>query len=81
MVPAPAAEVGIENEINDPHKTQNRRGLVMHGSTRNCFHNLELGEEDNLAGIAQANVLTQVTNNDPDNPPMDNQEVVTNIAV
>jgi hypothetical protein len=45
------------------------------------IHNLELGEEDNLAGVAQANVLTEVTNNDPDNPPTDNQEVVTNIAL
>jgi hypothetical protein len=53
----------------------------MHASTRNCIHNLELGEEDNLAGVAQANVLTEVTNNDPDNPPTDNQEVVINIAL
>ncbi len=30
MVPAPAAEVGIDNEINDAHGAQNRRGLVMH---------------------------------------------------
>jgi hypothetical protein len=54
------------------------------GETRSCvdsIHNLELGEEDNLAGLAQANVLTEVTNNDPDNPPMDNQKVVTNIAL
>ncbi len=53
----------------------------MHASTRNCIHNLELGEEESLAGVAQANVLTEVTNNDPDNPPTDNQEVVTNIAL
>jgi hypothetical protein len=39
----------------------------MHASTINCIHNLELGEEDNIAGVAQANVLTEVTNNDPDN--------------
>jgi hypothetical protein len=80
-VSAPAAEVGIENEINDSQGAQNRRGPVMHASTRNCIHNLELGEEDNLAGVAQANVLTEVTNNNPDNPPTDNQEVVTNIAL
>ncbi len=30
MVPAPAAKVGIENEINDAQGAQNRRGLVMH---------------------------------------------------
>jgi hypothetical protein len=30
MVLAPAAIVGIENEINDPQGAQNRRGLVMH---------------------------------------------------
>jgi hypothetical protein len=53
----------------------------MHASMRNCIHNLELGEEDNLVGVAQANVPTEVTNNNPDNPPMDNQEVVTNIAL
>jgi hypothetical protein len=28
MVPAPAAKVGIENEINDAQGAQNRRGLV-----------------------------------------------------
>jgi hypothetical protein len=33
------------------------------------IHNLELGEEDTLAEVAQANVLTEVTNNNPDNPP------------
>jgi hypothetical protein len=47
------------------------------GEARSCIdsvHNLELGEEDNLAEVAQANVLTEVTNNNPDNPPMDNQE-------
>jgi hypothetical protein len=54
------------------------------GEARSCIdsiHNLELGEEDNLAEVAQANVLTEVTNSDPDNPPMDNQEVVTNTAL
>jgi hypothetical protein len=54
------------------------------GEARSCvdsIHNLELGEEDNLAGVAQANVLTEVTNNNPDNPPTDNQEVVINIAL
>jgi hypothetical protein len=54
------------------------------GEVRSCLdsiHNLELGEEDTLAEVAQANVLTEVTNNDPDNPPTDNQEVVTNIAL
>jgi hypothetical protein len=81
MVPAPAAKVGIENEINDAQGAQNRRGPVMHASTRNCIHNLELGEEDNLTGVAQANVLTVVINNNPDNPQMDNQEVVTNLAL
>ena len=53
----------------------------MHASTRNYIHNLELGEQDNLAEVAQANMLTGVTNNDPDNPPTDNQEVVTSIAL
>jgi hypothetical protein len=53
----------------------------MHASTRNCIHKLELGEEVNLAGVAQANVLTEIVNNDPDNPPTDNQEVVTNVAL
>jgi hypothetical protein len=81
MVPAPAAKVGIENEINDTQGAKNRRGPVMHASTRNSIHNLELGDEDNLAGVAQANMLTEVTNNNPDNPPTDNQEVVTNIAL
>jgi hypothetical protein len=71
----------IENEINDAQGAQNRRGLVMHASTRNCIHNLELGEEDNLAEVAQANVLTEVTKDDPDNPPTDNREVVTTIAL
>ncbi len=47
----------------------------------NSINNLELGEEDNLAEVAQANVLTEITNNNPDNPPTDNQEVVTNIAL
>jgi hypothetical protein len=44
-------------------------------------HNLELGEEDNLAKVAQSNVLTEVTTNNPDNPTIDNQKVVTNIAL
>ncbi len=30
MVPALAAEVGMENEINDAQGAQNRRGPVMH---------------------------------------------------
>ncbi len=30
MVPAPAAEVEIENVINDAQGAQNRRGLAMH---------------------------------------------------
>jgi hypothetical protein len=81
MVPALAAKVVIENEINDTKGAQNRRGPVMHASMRHCIHNLELGENDNLAGVAQANMLTEVTNKDPDNPPTDNQEVVTNIAL
>ncbi len=29
MVPAPAAKVGMENEINDVQGAQNRRGPVM----------------------------------------------------
>ncbi len=45
------------------------------------IHNLELGEEDHLAEVAQANVPKEVTNNNPDNPPMDNQEAVTNTAL
>jgi hypothetical protein len=44
-------------------------------------HILELGEEDNLAEVAQTNMLPEVTNKDPDNPTTDNQEVVTNIAL
>jgi hypothetical protein len=58
------------------HKTGETRSFVD-----SRIHNLELGEKDKLAGLAQANVLTEVTNNDPDNPPTDNQEVVTNIAL
>ena len=77
MVPAPAAKVGIENEINDAQGAQNRRGPVM----RWQYSQSELGEDDNLAGVAQANMLTEVTNKDPDNPPTDNQEVVINIAL
>ena len=77
MIPAPVAKVGIENEINEAQGAQNREAW----SCIDSIHNLELGEEDNLAGVAQANVLTEVTNNDPDNPPTDNQEVVTNMAL
>jgi hypothetical protein len=54
------------------------------GKARSCvdsIHNLELGEEDNLAEVAQANVQIEATDNNPDNPPMDNQEVVTNTAL
>jgi hypothetical protein len=54
------------------------------GEARSCvdsIHNLELGEEDNLAEVAQAIMLTEVTDNNPDDPPMDNQEVVTNTAL
>jgi hypothetical protein len=80
MVPALAAKVA-ENEINDAQGAQNRRGLVMRASIRNCICNLELGEEDNLAEVAQANVLTEVTDYNPDNPPMDNQEAVTTKAL
>jgi hypothetical protein len=57
MVPALAAKVGIENEINDAQGAQT-------GEARSCIdsiHNLELGEEDNLAEVAQAKVLTEVT--------------------
>jgi hypothetical protein len=54
------------------------------GESRSCvgsIHNLELGEEDNLAEVAQANMLTEDTNNDADDPPTDNQEAVTNTAL
>jgi hypothetical protein len=81
LVPAPAAKVGMENEINDTQGAQNRRGPIMCASTRKCICNLELGKEDNLAEVAQANVLTEVTNNNPDNPPTDNQEAVANTAL
>ncbi len=54
MVPALTAKVGIENEINDTQGAQNRRGLVMRASMRNCICNLEVGEEDNLVEVAQA---------------------------
>jgi hypothetical protein len=64
------------------HKTGDAWSCVlMRASTRNCICNLELGEEDNLAEVAQANMLTEDTDNDPDNPPMDNQEAVTNTAL
>jgi hypothetical protein len=82
MVPAPADKVGMEDEINDAQGAQNRRGPVMHASMRNCFCNLELGKEDNLAEVAQANMLTEDTNNDPaDNSSSDNQEAVPNTAL
>jgi hypothetical protein len=77
MVPAPAAKVGIENGINDTQGAQK-------GKARSCIdsiRNLELGEEDNLTEVSQANLLTEVTNNNPNNPPTDNQEVVTNTAL
>jgi hypothetical protein len=54
------------------------------GEARSCVDsicNLGLGEEDNLAEVAQANMLTEDTDNDPDNPPTDNQEAVTNTAL
>jgi hypothetical protein len=76
MVPAPAAKVGMENETNGAQGAQNRRGLVMRASTRNCICNLEVGGE-----VYLANELTEVTNNDPDDPPMDNQEAVTNTSL
>jgi hypothetical protein len=60
-----------------PRGHKNRRGPVSIGS----IHNLELGKEDNLAEVAQANVLTELTDNNPDVPPTDNQEVVTNTAL
>jgi hypothetical protein len=81
MVPAPAAAVGMENEINDSQGSQNRRGPVIHASTRNCIHNLELGKEDILAGVARANVLTEDMDNDSDDPPTDKQEAFTNTAL
>jgi hypothetical protein len=57
------------------HKTEEAQSCV------DSIHNLQLEEEDNLAEVAQANVLTEVTDNNPDNPPMDNQEVVTNTTL
>jgi hypothetical protein len=57
------------------HKTGEAQSCIV------SIHNLELGEENNLAEVAQANVLTEVTNNNPDDPPTDNQEVVTNTAL
>ncbi len=80
-VPAPVVEVGMENEINNAQGAQNRRGLVMRESMRNRIHNLELGEEDNLVEVAQANMLTEDMGNNPDNPPADNQEAITNTAL
>ncbi len=80
-VPAPMVEVGMKNEINHAQGAQNMRGLFMHASARNRICNLELGEEDNLAEVARANVLTEDKDNDPDNPPIDNQEAVTNTAL
>jgi hypothetical protein len=81
IVPALVAKEGIENEINDAQEAQHMRSPVMRASIRNCICNLELGEEDNLAEVARANVLTEVTNNNPDNTPTDNQEGVTNTAL
>jgi hypothetical protein len=57
------------------HKTGEAQSCIV------SIHNLELGEEDNLAEVAKANVLAEVTNNDPDNPPTDNQESVTDKAL
>ncbi len=54
------------------------------GKARSCIdsiNNLGLGEEDNFAEVAQTNMLTEVTDNDPDDPLMDNREVVTNTAL
>ena len=54
------------------------------GEAQSCvdsIHNLYLGEEDNLAEVAQANVLTEVTDNNFDNPPTGNQEVATNTSM
>jgi hypothetical protein len=59
MVPAPSAKIGMENEIKHAQGAQNRRGLLICASTRNRIYNLVLGEEDNLAEVAQANVLTE----------------------
>ncbi len=81
MVQAPATKVGMENEINNVQGAQNRSGPVMCALTRNCIRNLELGEEDYLAEVAQANMLTEDTDNNPDDPPMNNQEAVTNTAL
>ena len=76
MIQAPAAKVGMENEITPRgHKTGEARSRV------DSICNLELGEEDNLAEVAQANMLTEDTDNNPDDPLMDNQEAVTNTAV
>jgi hypothetical protein len=61
-------------------KSMMPRGHII-GEARYSIHNLELGEEDNLAEVAQANMLTEVTDNNPDNPPTDNQKVVTNTAL
>jgi hypothetical protein len=66
----------MKSMMHREHKTgEDARSCV------DSIHNLELGEEDNLAEVAQANVLPEVTNNNPDNPPKDNQEVVTSIAL
>ncbi len=81
MVLAPAAKVGMENEINDTQGAHNRRGLVMCVSMRNCICNLELGEEDNLVEVARAKELTEVTDNDSDDLPKDNQEAVTSTGL
>jgi hypothetical protein len=81
MVPAPAVEVGMENEINHSQGAQDRRGPVMRTSKRNCICNLELEEEDNLAKVARANVLPEDMEINPDNPPTNNQEAVTNTTL
>jgi hypothetical protein len=57
------------------HKTEEARSCV------DSICNLELGEEDNLPEVAQANVLTEDMDNNLDDPPMDNQEAVTNTAL
>jgi hypothetical protein len=57
------------------HKTEEARSCI------DSIHNLELGEEDNLAEVAQATVLTEVTDNNPDHPQTDNQEVVPNTTL
>ncbi len=52
MVPALAAKVGLRMKSMTPmeHKTGEAQSCV------DSIHNLQLGEENNLAGVAQANV-------------------------